>query len=388
LTTHKLPKHIEQPDPSIYKSNNYLVLDFETEGFPLDPNARILLSGWKWANQPYVHHWGDQYALASLHSALDMADFVVCHNAKFELQWLLRSGYDIAKVVVFDTMLAEHVLLGNRRGPHDLDSLGEKYCGERKSSLVAKLIHGGASVSSIPRGWLRDYNRQDVELTESVFLEHRRIIYEQGLGAVLFTRCLTTIPLADIELRGMFLDRDRVQDKWEEVNGLYNEISTKLDSLAGGINFNSPKQVGELLYDKLGFRELLDFRGNVSKTESGNRRTDEDAITQLKPETDDQRKFQLLFLSYRKLALARRNLSKLQECIKNDAGTLYAQLNQHITQTHRLSSTGGKYKLQFQNFDRTWKPLFRARRENWKIGEVDGKQLEFRVAVHLGNGKR
>lgn len=388
MITLKLPKHIEQPDPGIYKSNNYLVLDFETEGFPLDKTAQLLLSGWKLNGQPYQYFWGSEYELAVLHTALDRADFIVCHNAKFELQWLLRSGYDIASLVVFDTMLAERVILGNRRGDLSLDGVGEKYVNQRKGSVVSLLIQGGTPVRHIPKRWLLEYNQQDVELTESVFLKQREIIQDSGLGPVLFTRCLTTIPLADIELRGMQLDADRVICKWTEISEKYHESKQELDQITGGINLNSPKQVSEFLYDKLGFAEIVDFRGNVSKTESGGRRTDEECISSLKARSDAQQQFKSAFLAYRKLALAHRNLQKLRECIENDQGTLYAQLNQHVTQTHRLSSTGGKYKLQFQNFDRTWKPLFRARREGWSIGEVDGRQLEFRVAVHLGQDKQ
>src|SRR6185437_12986694 len=59
-----------------------------------------------------------------------------------------------------------------------------------------------------------------------------------------------------------------------------------------------------------------------------------------------------------------------------------------VTKNHRLSSSGRKWKLQFQNFPRAFKKLFKARRAAWLVGEADGRQLEFRVAAHLGRDAR
>lgn len=383
-----LPAHLLRPDPSIYNSNNYLVLDFETDGFPVDPTSNVVLTGYKRAGEPFKEIWGGIYDLSDLFNELDGCDFVVAQHAKFELQWLIRAGYDVSRLVVFDTLLAEYCILGNRFGKKDLDSLGEKYVGQRKKGLVAALFSGGALSSEIPRRWLLEYNERDVVLTEQVFLRQREKLREAELLPVFYTRCLTTIPLADIELRGIALDGGRVEEKLTEVEKELNVAKRALEGIAGGVNWNSTKQVAALLYDTLGFTEPVDYRGEVSKTDAGGRRTDEAAISGLVARTEDQRKFKSAFLDYRKLNLAHSNLSKLQECCLNDQGILFASYNQTVTQTHRLSSSGAKYKFQFQNIDRSFKKLFRARRPGWMVGEADGKQLEFRVAVHLGNDKQ
>lgn len=384
----ELPAHLLSPNPEIYLSENFLTLDFETDGFPVDPKAKLVLTGYKKNKGQFQSIWGDVYDLAPLFSALDSVDFLVCQNAKFELQWLIRAGYPIERLVIFDTLLAEYCILGNRFGRKDLSSLGEKYCGKRKKGLVGALFSGGVVSSAIPRKWLIEYNQQDVELTESIFLRQREILVESHLLPCFFTRCLTTIPLADVELRGIALDHDRVKEKLEEVSLQLHEATRKLEGIAGGINWNSTKQIRELLYGKLGFAELLDFRGNLSKTEGGASRTDEAAIHALRATTEEQSSFKSAFLDYRKLNLAHGNLSKLQECVNEDSGILFASFNQAVTQTHRLSSSGSKYKFQFQNIDRTFKRLFRARRKDWSVGEADGRQLEFRVAIHLGQDKQ
>jgi DNA polymerase I-like protein with 3'-5' exonuclease and polymerase domains len=63
---------------------------------------------------------------------------------------------------------------------------------------------------------------------------------------------------------------------------------------------------------------------------------------------------------------------------------LFGQFNQAITATHRLSSSGTEFKVQFQNMAREFKPLFAARNPGWLVVEVDGAQIEFRVAAFLG----
>ena len=80
-------------------------------------------------------------------------------------------------------------------------------------------------------------------------------------------------------------------------------------------------------------------------------------------------------------------LRKFKDCCKEVDGALTASFNQTNTQTHRLSSSGRDYKTQFQNFPRSYKHIFKARKEGWLVGECDGAQLEFRVAAHLGRDK-
>lgn len=383
-----LPKHLVSPDPEIYLSDNYLVLDFETDGLPTDPNFRIVLSGWKCSNGEYIAHFGDEYSLSQLHSELDRVDFVVAQNAKFELQCLERSGYDIGRLVVFDTMLAEYVILGNRSGSKSLQALGEKYGFGSKGGLVHALFKAGYPSSDIPSAWLQTYNERDVRLTEQVFRLQRDLLRGDDLLPVLFTRCLTTVPLASIERRGLFLDASRVDAKLREVETEYNLVLAKLEQIAGGINWSSTKQVREYLYEKLKFAEVVDYRGELSRTDTGLPRTDADAIQGLAARTSAQRTFKSTFLNYRKLDLSLRNLRKMQEACQKDGGIIYGTINQAVTRSHRTSSSGGKYKLQFQNFDRDFKGLFKARERDWNIGEADGKQLEFRVAVHLGSDEQ
>ena len=83
-----------------------------------------------------------------------------------------------------------------------------------------------------------------------------------------------------------------------------------------------------------------------------------------------------------------KTLSKFKECVDNEKdGILYANLNQTIAQTHRLTSSGTRYKVQFQNIDRQFKPLITKRNEGWIFCEHDFAQLEYRVAVWLGNDR-
>src|SRR5207302_5590559 len=64
---------------------------------------------------------------------------------------------------------------------------------------------------------------------------------------------------------------------------------------------------------------------------------------------------------------------------------VYASINQTVTDTHRLSSSGRRGGFQFHNFDRAFKPLFRARGAGSVMVEADAPQLEFRAAAFLGN---
>jgi DNA polymerase I-like protein with 3'-5' exonuclease and polymerase domains len=127
------------------------------------------------------------------------------------------------------------------------------------------MIEAGICPSEIPEKRLLDYCQRDVELTDRVFNDQRTIMEGTRLLPVVFTRCITCIVLADIERHGLNLNREAVEEEYAKTLAQSREILGKIDDFTGGINPKSPKQVGEFLYDNLGFKEIEDFRGGWSE---------------------------------------------------------------------------------------------------------------------------
>jgi DNA polymerase I-like protein with 3'-5' exonuclease and polymerase domains len=389
-----------KPEAGIYESNNYVVLDFETtvhsKGSALDTRNSICLAVWELGPDhphqrpdPYVR-WANEFGLGELVDAINQADFVVAHNAKFELQWLERCGLDLSEVLIWDTMIAEYVRGGNRWtwSQLSLENCAKRNFGEGKVSVISAMYKAGLCSREIPASWLERYCKQDVTLTHRLMLEQRSVLRERGLLPVLYTRCILTPVLADIEKNGMILDEEMVLNAKAEAEWKFGELQKKLDSLTGGINLNSTKQLREYLYQTLKFKELKVKRGGQwipDRTGSGQEKADAATLDKLKANTAEQRKFLALYREYKSCwNELTKYLRKFSDCVGDAQGLLKAQFNQTNTQTHRLSSSGRDYSTQFQNFPRAYKPIFRARREGWLVGECDGAQLEFRVAVHLG----
>jgi DNA polymerase I-like protein with 3'-5' exonuclease and polymerase domains len=402
-----LPKFLTNLDPRIYESENYVVLDFETtnldKGFAGNPGNRIVLATWIYGqghrgyndseagtrkgcsiHSGINYKFGNEFEQGELVEAVQSADFIVAHFAKFELQWLVRAGVDISRVLPWDTVLGEYVLAGNRRRAFDLDSVASRRgIGNGKESLVSALISGGICTSEIPESWLVEYGCQDTWLCSEIFLQQRSELHSQGLLPVMYTRCITTPVLADIELNGLQLDEQRVKEEYEATQTLYDGASRELSRRTGGINLNSSKQVAVYLYDTLGFEELS-RNGKPDRNPGGGRRTDGETIARLRAKTPEQSAFAEIFGKYTKVQYRYELLGKLLACCKEKGGVLYASINQAVTQTHRLASSGKEYKVQIQNIARELKKLFKARNSGWLVGEADGAQLEFRVAAHLG----
>jgi DNA polymerase I-like protein with 3'-5' exonuclease and polymerase domains len=398
----KLPEHILEPDPEIYRSPNYVALDYETtiigKGLAVYDENSIVLSVWSLGpGHPFYvegernryYSWENEYGLGMLVAAIEAADFLIAHNAKFELQWLDRCGLNLTEVVVWDTMLAEYVLGGNRWtwGLLSLNNCAKRHFGEAegKVDVVSALIKGGVCCTEIPRSWLLKYCVQDTSLTERLYHAQLAAMENTRLLPVVYTRCLATPVLADLEKHGMYLDGEKVAALRKQKEAEYAEVMRELDDVTGGINVNSPLQLRSFLYETLGFEERKGRNGEPIRTDSGLAKTDADTIKRLRATSVAQRSFLELYTRSKELYNElTKYLRKFDECCAETGGHLRAQFNQSNTRTHRLSSSGLDYNTQFQNFPRMYKPLFRSRHEGWYVGEADGSQLEFRVAAHLG----
>lgn len=369
-----------------------LTLDFETtnkdKGDALNKDNHIVLAVWhrSWDDKLTVN-FGSEYEQKELMEDVRQCEVLVAHNAKFELQWLSRIDAlpPGDQYSVFDTMLAEYVLAGNRRWSLDLGSMGTKYGYGSKSKLVSKWIEAGVCPSEIPKRLLGEYCIQDVNLTRKLYEHLSRELERLDLSHIHQTRCRTTQALADIELKGVTFDpRTTIQERDSAIQR-YAELQAKLDALSGGLNWNSPPQIGKYIYGKLGFREATRADGKLDRTDAGNPRTDESTILKLRPTRPDQKEFLSLYSEFVPFKKRVQTLTKLGKACEENEGKVYAQFNQAVTQTHRLSSTGKKYKVQYQNIDRDLKRLVVSPHPDFYVAEADGVQLEFRGACELGH---
>lgn len=400
----QLPEFLVNPNPDIYRSSNYVVLDFECtnleHGSPLNKDNRLVLTAWRDRNGQH-YNWKGELDQSELVAACNASDFIVSHNAKFELQWLERCGYDIGSRPVYCTLVAEWVLCGNIRKPLNLDDVLERYGLGHKDPIVSRLIKSGVCPSDIPRSMLLRYGLTDVRLTERLFDRQMGLMHGTRLLPVVYTRCITIPPLADIEKQGLHLDAARVELEYDRTVAAYAEVMEQLEGISEGINPQSPTQLAQLIYGRLGFEEKCDNKGVPIRNKptkqfpKGLPKTDEATLLSLGAKTDEQRRFIELKKEQGKLSAAlNKNLSMFIGACREHDGMIYAELNHGRTVTHRLSSAGRRtyYKMfddykgcQFQNLPRQYKPLFSPRHEGWLFGEADGSQLEFRVAGHLGN---
>lgn len=434
-----LPSFLQRLDPSVYMGQNYLVLDFETDtshgdyGNPVHPENGLVLARWKTGpgHPDGVKRggiWGGEFEMQPLLDAIYKADFVVAHRAKYEAGWLIRAGIDPRRLLVFDTLLAEYVLLGNLAAGDeqmlprglDLDTVCRRRGLPVKDPVVDIMIHNGINPVSIPRPWLEGRCRQDVDTTEQVFLDQRRTLERTNRLGVLYTRSLLTPVLAVIEREGMALDGAEVRQLHSEHTHKLADLSAQLDALTGGINWNSPQQSAKYLYDVLKFEELRNKRGepirNKGKltTKTGKvmekRKSDQKTLAQLVAKTKEQKEFITLRKQVGKVQAAlSKNLDFFIGVVEEFGGTFYGEFNQSNTATHRLSSSGiemffemfkdktGKHKvakkIQFQNMARAFKKVIKAKRVTedgrpWLIFDPDGSQLEFRVAAFLGQDQQ
>lgn len=420
-----LPKFLRELDPELYLGDNYVVVDFEVDntvgyGSAIHRDNHLILACWRVGpGHPRYDgrthsHWGSEFDQAALLQDIAEADFIVAHHAKFELGWLRRSGLDLREVLPFDTLLAEYVLLGNLAAGDetmppralDLDTCCRRRGLPVKDPVVDVMIGHGINPVCIPRPWLEGRCRQDVETTEQVFLDQRAALHRTNRLAVLYTRCLLTPVLADIEFEGMALDKERVEKAHAEHFARFVELQRAMDEITGGINWRSTKQVAEFVYDRLKFSELRHAKTGKPIRNKGptvtvtgkpveKRKVDKKTLDKLVATTDEQKRFIAVRKELGKVnAALSKNLDFFLGVVRERGGVFHAEFNQANTATNRLSSSGiptpfelfdgAEKSVQLQNSPRAFKKLYRAKRAGWLMFEPDGSMLEFRVAAYLG----
>ncbi|MBP2002520.1 DNA polymerase-1 [Paenibacillus shirakamiensis] len=186
--------------------------------------------------------------------------------------------------------------------------------------------------------------------------------------------------LADMEKQGIAVNRDALQALGKEFEGQISKLVHHIYELAGTeFNINSPKQLGEILFDKLGLPVM-------KKTKTGYS-TDAEVLEKLAPYHDIVQSI----LSYRQLAkLQSTYVEGLLKEIRPQTGRVHTYYRQTIAATGRLSS-------QFPNLQnipirmeegRKIRKVFVPSESGWHILAADYSQIELRVLAHISNDER
>ena len=299
----------------------------------------------------------------------------IAHNYKFDYIMLRRAGLKI-KGPAFDTMLAGYLIDASQK--LKMDTLAEKYLNYTPIS-IEKLIGSGRkqkTMDQIPPEEITTYACEDADITLRLYQ-----VLKQKLEADDLTEIAQELEfplmevLAGMEMKGVLVDRKMLENFSETLRAdllaLEKTIYEKADT---EFNINSPQQLGEVLFDKMGLPA-------GKKTKTGQYSTAESVLTKLAAnyEMPD------LILEYRALSkLKSTYVDALPKLIDEDTGRIHTDFNQSIAATGRLSSSNPN----LQNIPIRTKRGREIRKafiadDGFKLLSADYSQVELRVIASM-----
>jgi DNA polymerase-1 len=316
--------------------------------------------------------------LAELKPLLEDANRAkVGQNLKYDASVLANHGITL-RGIRFDTMLESYVL-DSTATRHDMDSLALKYLGHR--TIHFEDVAGkGAKQLRFNQIKLEDagpYAAEDADITLRL---HQtlwpRLEEHAGLKEVLTTIEVPLVPvLSRIERQGALISRELLVQQSGELGRRLQELEAEAYELAGTrFNLGSPKQLGEILFEKLQLPV-------IKKTPTGAASTAEEVLAELALDYPLPK----LLLEYRSLSKLKSTYTdKLPEMINPVTGRVHTSYHQAVAATGRLSSTDPN----LQNIPIRTREGRRIRQAfiapaGYKILAADYSQIELRIMAHL-----
>jgi len=315
-----------------------------------------------------------EYALAMLRPILeDPAIKKVGHNIKYDLIVMKNEGVGI-KGIGFDTMIASYLLNPNRT-THNLEDVCLEYLGIKKLSYGDVTDKGKLNFREVPVEKAAAYSGEDAAVTLKLKEHLEPELEEQGLSKLFHEIEVPLIEvLADMEMAGVKIDVPLMETFSGKLTGELASIEKRIYFIAGEeFNINSPKQLQEILFEKLGLR-------TIKRTKTGYS-TDIDVLEQLALEHELPREI----IEHRTLSkLKNTYVDALPRLVNPATGRLHTSFNQTIAATGRLSSSDPN--LQNIPIRGEWGARIREAfiaEKGCLLLSSDYSQIELRVLAHL-----
>lgn len=305
----------------------------------------------------------------------------VGQNIKYDI--LELRNYDIqVKGKLFDTMIAHYLI--NPEIPHGMDYMAKMYLNYTTihiDELIGPKGKNQKNMRDIDQETVCKYAAEDADITLKLKNILEKELRENKLEQ-LFNEIESPLiyVLADMEWTGVRLDLEALEQLAEEYRKEMNQIEKEIIEMAGiEFNINSPKQIGEILFDKM---KIID---NPKKTKTGQYSTSENELEKLRSKHPiiekilEQRSLKKLLSTY---------IEAFPQLINPKTGKIHTSFNQTATATGRLSSSNPN----LQNI-----PIRNERgKEIRKVFipdkgctflSADYSQIELRIMAHLSKDK-
>lgn len=291
------------------------------------------------------------------------------HNFKYDLH-ILQNLHIPIKKISFDTLLASHLLAPQTRR-HNLDDLTLEKFKKTKISIESLIGKGKKQISmrDVPIDQVKEYCCEDVDYTARLKELFAAELKTRGLEKLFHDIEIPLLPiLAGMERVGIYLDCNLLRETGIEVTKSIHKVKETIFKIAGGeFNLNSPKQLSEVLYQKLGIQ---------SKTTS----TSADVLEELDHPIIKH------ILEYRTQEKLRSTyIDALPEAVNPVTGRIHCTFNQSGAATGRLSCQDPN--LQNIPVHSAIRSCFKPEKRGWSFLGADYSQIELRLLAHLSGDK-
>lgn len=253
-------------------------------------------------------------------------------NMKYDLEVLSNYGV-ILDGPMFDTMIAHYLIQPELR--HNMDFMAEIYLHYQTihiEELIGPKGKGQKNMRDLAPAQVYEYAAEDADVTLRLKNVLEEELKKQGLEELFYNIEMPLMPvLAQIELNGVCLDTASLKETSTVLTNRMKEIEQRIYQLAGmEFNIASPKQVGEVLFDKMKIVE------KAKKTKTGQYVTSEEVLQSLKGKNEivadilEHRGLKKLLGTY---------VDALPKLVNTRTGHIHTSFNQTVTATGRLSSS-------------------------------------------------
>jgi len=225
----------------------------------------------------------DSGCAIKIQETLDKTTLLVGHNIKFDLMWLLESGFKYTGRV-YDTMLGEYILNRGVRKSLTLEMCCRRRRIGSKDSSIKEYMDRGISFENIPADVVEEYGKIDVQITRSLFdsqMDDLRLEKNKNLLMTVKMMNEFLVVLATMERNGINIDTTELEKVEKEFRAEFEYLKQKIDKIVyrqmgdTKINLSSPEQLSWLIYsmkpkDKKQWAKI--FNVGIDKSTGKNKR--------------------------------------------------------------------------------------------------------------------